>query len=306
MTAAWTARMKSSFPIVCLWCVLLVALPAQAAMRIGVIDFRDASGSGLNAAALRALTATLVEELYKTRCFEIVERERIDEIARRKSLILQGFLPQSQAADIGQELEARALVTGVVTGWSVVRTPGMGNDRAVGQVALDVRVADAQTGRELFRVAAGGTADTLSANNLFRKATQRQGENDLILAAAAFLATREAAIRIGTHPTLVKPLSVLSFSPSGDRDFVVVDAGSTSGTIRRGDRLVVCREGEPIRNDKNDIIGISTQRVALLEVVVLLPRSSKCAILEGRREDIRPGDTVIFATGESSAPAGKR
>ncbi len=279
--------------------VLSAAVPASAALRIGVIDFRDSSGSGLNRAALRALTATIVEELYKTRCFDIVERERLDEIARRKSLVLQGLLPPSQAADIGQEIDAKALVTGVITAWRVERVPTMGNDKMTGQVALDIHVADAQTGKELFRVAAAGRADELSANNLFRKATQRQGEGDLILAAACYSAAREAAVRIGTHPSLVKPLSVLSFSPSGGRELVVVDAGSTSGVIRRGDRLAVCEEGEPIFNDKKEIIGIRTRYFALLEVTQLQPRSSKCAILEGRREDIRAGDTVLFVTGET-------
>ncbi len=279
--------------------VALPAAPASAALRIGVIDFRDSSGSGLNRAALRALTATIVEELYKTRCFDIVEQERLDEIARRKSLVLQGLLPPSQAADIGQEIEAKALVTGVITAWRVERVPTMGNDKMTGRVALDVHVADAQTGKELFRVAAAGTADDLSANNLFRKATQRQSEEDLILAAACNMAAREAAVRIGTHPSLVKPLSVLSFSPSGGRELVVVDAGSTSGVIRRGDRLAVCEEGEPIFNDKKEIVGIRTRYLALLEVAQLQPRSSKCAILEGRREDIRAGDRVVFVTADT-------
>ena len=159
--------MKKFALLLCCLCalpavVLPAAVPASAALRIGVIDFRDSSGSGLNRAALRALTATIVEELYKTRCFDIVERERLDEIARRKSLVLQGLLPPSQAADIGQEIEAKALVTGVITAWRVERVPTMGNDKMTGQVALDVHVADAQTGKELFRVAAAGRADASS------------------------------------------------------------------------------------------------------------------------------------------------
>ena len=303
--------MKKFALLLCCLCalpavVLPAAVPASAALRIGVIDFRDSSGSRLNRAALRALTATIVEELYKTRCFDIVERERLDEIARRKSLVLQGLLPPSQVADIGQEIEAKALVTGVITAWRVERVPTMGNDKMTGQVALDVHVADAQTGKELFRVAAAGRADELSANNLFRKATQRQNEEDLILAAACYSAAREAAVRIGTHPSLVKPLSVLSFSPSGGRELVVVDAGSTSGVIRRGDRLAVCEEGEPIFNDKKEIVGIRTRFLALLEVVQLQPRSSKCAILEGRREDIRAGDRVVFAAGDTPVTVEQR
>ena len=303
--------MKKFILLLCCLCalpsvVLPAAVPASAALRIGVIDFRDSSGSGLNRAALRALTATIVDELYKTRCFDIVERERLDEIARRKSLVLQGLLPPSQAADIGQEIEAKALVTGVITAWRVERVPTMGNDKMTGQVALDVHVADAQTGKELFRVAAAGRADELSANNLFRKATQRQNEEDLILAAACYSAARQAAVRIGTHPSLVKPLSVLSFSPSGGRELVVVDAGSTSGVIRRGDRLAVCEEGEPIFNDKKEIVGIRTRFLALLEVVQLQPRSSKCAILEGRREDIRAGDRVVFAAGDTPVTVEQR
>ena len=84
-----------------------------------------------------------------------------------------------------------------------------------------------------------------------------------------------------------------------NKELVVVDAGSTSGVIRRGDRLAVCEEGEPIFNEKKEIIGIRTRYFALLEVVQLHPRSSKCAILEGRREDIRAGDRVVFAAGDA-------
>ncbi len=269
---------------------LSLSCKEEAKLRVAVIDFKDESNKNyISQAMSRAMTQNLKKELFKTHFFEIVEQERIDEIAKQESLVLQGLLNPEEVIGIGQNTKASAVVTGIIQDYCVIKTPSMGNDEYEGHILLKIKIMDADTGKAFLSAQCEGVSKGGKGINIFSGVAEREMEGETALAAAALDGLRKAAQIICSSDKLVQPFSIVRVSG----DMVVIDAGTTQGNVSRGDQFIAYIEGEAIQNQDGDIIGVARKSLAILELKILQPRYSKCVVIEGDIESLQPGISVL-------------
>lgn len=105
---------SGSFGMISVLCAafLFLVAPAEAKMRIAILQFQDNAGSGAPAAAITDMMTT---ELFNTGLFTVVERSRLDAIGREHSLGASGLVDTNTAVQVGRLLGADSLMTGSIT-----------------------------------------------------------------------------------------------------------------------------------------------------------------------------------------------
>lgn len=263
---------------------------AEAKLRVAVIDFKDESNRNFISQAMsRAMTENLKRELFKSHFFEVVEQERIDELAKQKGLVLQGLLNPEDIIDVGQNIKAGAVITGVINNYYVMKIPSVGNNEYEGHILLSLRIVDTVTGDVLLSAQCEGVSKNGKGANIFSGIAEREIEGETALAAAALNALRKGAQIICSSDKLVQPFSITRISG----DMVIIDAGTTRGNVSRGDQFVAYVEGEPILNQEGEIVGVERECLAVLELKVLQPRYSKCIVVEGDIAPLKSGISVL-------------
>ncbi len=283
-----------------LFLVLFFALvPAEAKMRIAVLEFQNNGNEGSQAtdAVCRGITDMLTTELFKTGAFEVYERSRMEGIAKEQSLSATGVLDPGTAVSLGRVAGVEAVVIGAVTEFSFNQSGGIlplpigsfggvavGSQKAT--VALDLRVIDVETGKVRMVARERGTADKSLSGIATQYGGYFESENGGILAAAAYncvckVAQKMQAMESGSSHKVL----------SAGSSLVTVNAGSNDG-IQRGQMLAVFFESGVITDIDGSILGVDKEYLAVLKAVDVQGAYSKCEVVKGSGSRLERGDNV--------------
>jgi TolB-like protein len=138
-------RTKISFIMITLLAMLsTVVVNAQDKMKIAVMDFN--SGVGVDVSMVNGLSDMLINSLFETRRFTIVERTQLN-----KAIQEQGFqksnLSAGQIAKVGKILGVKFVLVGTVNFIATKRTTEQVTTGMIsGEFNLDVRIVDVESG----------------------------------------------------------------------------------------------------------------------------------------------------------------
>lgn len=274
---------------------LLMALSAQAAVRIGVDRFRPGAHN-ISPAVADALTEMFITELSNSGAFQVYERTALEKIAREQRLSASGAVSEKTLVRAGRLAGVEWIITGAVTQFDETATGGvlplhnvgLAIGSNVGTVTLDIRTIDTETGAITMAVREIGKASRAIAGAVYDGTIIGSARFGGVGSQAAMKAVkrvvRELERRIGGIAYHVIRV---------DKKRALIDLGSTKGAAR-GDLYGVYEEGELIRDLDGNVIGAEKVFHALLKVVEVHPTYSVCAYVKGKGgpASIRIGDLL--------------
>ncbi len=283
--------------IVCLG--FMLAADAQRKPTIAALDFTIESTSvklSANSSSVEIgpggttsfLSSDLITALVETRKFDVVERERLNDVTREKQF---ANLTSGQAMELGKLLKADYLVVGKIELIEVneTNTPipytNLEKHFVSGRMIVNMRVVDSATGR------------IVSAKKL-NKTAQKESGTPL-----AFLDTLKGlTIKDLVNDVLEAVFPIKVVSVAGDE--VLLNRGSDWTGFSVGQECRVYIQGEVIKDpDTNEELGRQETPIAILKVVEILDKYSKAAVVEKSPErTIEKGQLVRFNV-EPPAPA---
>ncbi|MCD6362591.1 MAG: tetratricopeptide repeat protein [Synergistetes bacterium] len=268
------------------------ALALAGRMRVAVIDFRN-NVSGPERpkveAVRRAITDMFITELWKTQMFSIVERSRLEAIAREHRLAASGLVDEATAARLGKLLGVEAIITGSITQFTlkkrggVLPVPNVGGiafGEAEAFVTLDVRMINVETGEIVLVAKETGRATHSVGGLAFGGVIYGQSEAEGLLAAA----TRQCIEKIVKKIRALRARGgkMIYHVIKREAGYVYLDAGESNAGVSPGDYFAVYVEGEPIYGVKGELLGVEKYYIAILQVQEVHPRYSIARIVKGK------------------------
>ena len=261
---------------------------AAAKKIVAVMPLENVSGYDEEKVA-EIMTEQLIVAIHSSGAYTVVERAQLGAVIRE-----QGFqniaVDPAQAVKLGKLFGADYTMVGKVTIAMIEPNPAaaavarlgtlfdmgdFGNmaegfvHKFRGKIGLEFRFVDNTTGEVVI-------ARTIEGN--------KSGEN---IAAAFNNACKVAAENFLRELDELNPFRAQVAEVDGAN--IYIDGGSESG-LRKGEKLLVVREGDPIVvNGK--IVAVKSQEVGTVKVVELHADYAVCHA-EGNNFDIRKGDTV--------------
>lgn len=132
---------KHLFFVLMLMALSLTATAQNKKMKIAVMDFK--AGVGVNANEVEGLSDMLINTLFETKKFDIVERTQLNEVLKEQKL--QGELTVQQCVRIGRILGVESVLIGTVNYLS-------------GEYNVDVRAVDVESGEVVTTAGATKTS----------------------------------------------------------------------------------------------------------------------------------------------------
>ena len=288
--------------LLALCAALCLAAPSFAAYTISVETFRNSSGRHV---PVDSIMDMMITELVNSGTFQVVERDRLDVIAREQRMGQSGLIDSNTASRTGRLAGAQYMMTGAVTKYSASDTAGGGiiggGSSLIGglintntaYVTLDVRLVDTTPGAIVYAGRAEGAGTNVMGGLLRRYAGFGTGRSGGQLATATHkaitkvVANLRAAIGAGAAPGRAEGFHVLD--AKGARN-VTIDAGTTTGGARKGQYYAGYREGEAIRDLHCNVLDGEHYYVAVIQVIEARPQYSKAKIVRGG--GLRRGDGI--------------
>lgn len=141
--------MKKIYLLIMLLMAFAMAATAQnKKMKIAVMDFK--AGVGVNANEVEGLSDMLINTLFETKKFSIVERSQLYEVLKEQNL--QGELTVQQCVKVGRILGVESVLIGTVNFLAEQKTLG---GSTIGEYNVDIRAVDVESGEVV--TTAGGT-----------------------------------------------------------------------------------------------------------------------------------------------------
>lgn len=158
--------------------------------RVAILPFEDRSEEG-NAPA-SAIINMMVTELHKAGIFMLLERERLDDIAKEQKLSQSGLVDPSTALKLGKIAGAQYIITGAVTlcyyseKASGFMLPILGSSAKAktAYVVLDIRIIDVETSEIVYSSNQTGDATNKERKNI--------GSSSKVIGGLLGMATRNA------------------------------------------------------------------------------------------------------------------
>lgn len=172
--------MKKHLWMAAAMCLLLLAscatleIPYESRTPIAVMDFK--AGVGVEQSEVNGLSDMLINSLYKTGEFRIIERSQLNQVLKEQNF-QQSDLTSEQVAEIGKILGVKSILIGSVNFIPTGRTL---YQKAAGTVSgeynVDIRVVDCTTG-ELMTTAGGTKTSNSTYRKLMEKISEELAEN---------------------------------------------------------------------------------------------------------------------------------
>ncbi len=261
-------------------------------MRVAVIDFRN-NVSGPERpkveAVRRAITDMFITELWKTQMFSIVERSRLEAIAREHRLAASGLVDEATATRLGKLLGVEAIITGSITQFTLKKRGGVLPIPNVGGIAfgeaeafvtLDVRMINVETGEIMLVAKETGRATHSVGGLAFGGMVYGQSEAEGLLAAATRQCIEKIVKKIRALRARRGKMTYHVIKREGG--YVYLDAGEANAGVSPGDYFAVYVEGEPIYGVKGELLGVEKYYIAILQVQEVHPRYSIARIVKGK------------------------
>jgi curli biogenesis system outer membrane secretion channel CsgG len=230
----------------------------------------------------------LATALAQSGRFELVEREKIENILSEQKLKLSGAVDDaSQAAEIGQLLGAEAVVIGVLSSATQQKVDKFAYDLTVTDVRIDVRAVSTTTGKILLSESAEGSSGA-------KTVTTASGQ--LVSGAVDFIAEyNKAAVKAasGAAKALASKFPVMGFVLSVSGDEITTDVGGDKA-IGKGDVFVVFRALERIVHPVTKKPVGWKKKVLGLVKVKSFDKTSSITEPDGLDAELKPGDIVVL------------
>ena len=143
----------------------MVASAQDKKMKIAVMDFK--AGVGVNADEVEGLSDMLINTLFETKKFSIVERSQLYEVLKEQNL--QGELTVQQCVKVGRILGVESVLIGTVNFLAEKQTVG---GSTIGEYNVDIRAVDVESGEVV--TTAGGTKSSGSTYRAMMEKIARQ------------------------------------------------------------------------------------------------------------------------------------
>ncbi|WP_300524195.1 CsgG/HfaB family protein [Aminiphilus sp.] len=288
-------------------CLGVLGAYAEAAMRMAVSDFENNAGAGseVNDAVRRAITDMLITELAKTPGIQVIERSRIEAIAKEQRLAMSGLVEGSTAVQVGRLLGVEKLITGAITQFSfkqsggVIPLPiggfgGVAVGSSTAHVTLDVRLINVETGGIEWTTRASGEADRSMGGVMLAGVAFGQSENGGILSAATYNCIQKVVLALQSRLQMTQTVSSYNVIDVRGANNVLIDAGNVNANTVLGQFFVVFADGAPILGVNNEILGVERMNLAVLKVKEVQARYAVCEVVKGSAAELQRGDQVAL------------
>lgn len=288
-------------------CLAVLGANAEAAMRMAVSDFENNAGaeSEVNDAVRRAITDMLITELAKTPGIQVIERSRIEAIAKEQRLAMSGLVEGATAVQVGRLLGVEKLITGAITQFSfkqsggIIPLPiggfgGVAVGSSTAHVTLDVRLINVETGGIEWTTRASGEADRSMGGVMLSGVTFGQSENGGILSAATYNCIQKVVQALQSRLQMTQTVSSYNVIDVRGANNVLIDAGNVNANTVLGQLFVVFADGAPILGVNNEILGMERMNLAVLKVKEVQARYAACEVVKGSAAELQRGDQVAL------------
>lgn len=182
---------KISLIIMLLMAFAMTATAQNKKMKIAVMDFK--AGVGVNANEVEGLSDMLINTLFETKKFDIVERTQLYEVLKEQKL--QGELTVQQCVQVGRILGVESMLIGTVNFLAEHKNPGS----VTGEYNVDIRAVDVESGQIL--TTAGGTKSSGSTYRAMMEEIAWELARKLVDSQTKGMLTKEKGI-MGTYYAL--------------------------------------------------------------------------------------------------------
>ncbi len=279
--------------------------------RVAVVDFRN-NAEGVTDAVRLALTDMLTTELGRTPGVSVLERSRLEAIAKEQRLAASGLVEESTAVQVGRLAGVQMIITGAITEFSSTKSGGilplpigsfggiaLGQEKAF--VTLDVRTIDAETGRVVRTFRQRGEADRDMGGIVTSYGGFGQYEGGGILGSAAYDCVMKVVAQIRQDLQMMGLGSSHHVVDVKGKDAVIIDAGAMNANVSPNTLFEVYGQGEPIVGIGGEILGVDKYSYALLQCFDVKAQYSVCRIVKGSSSNIQRGDMVEPFYGNAEA-----
>lgn len=160
---------KISLIIMLLMAFAMAATAQNKKMKIAVMDFK--AGVGVNANEVEGLSDMLINTLFETKKFSIVERSQLYEVLKEQNL--QGELTVQQCVKVGRILGVESVLIGTVNFLAEKQTVG---GSTIGEYNVDIRAVDVESG-EVVTTAGGTKSSSSTYRAMMEKIAWQLAEN---------------------------------------------------------------------------------------------------------------------------------
>lgn len=216
------------------------------------------------------LTDELTHQLVATRKFDVLERQRVEDLLREKEFQGSDYASPEEAPKLAKLLGADYFVLGRLDDMgaeSVSKSIPYSSQvvtQQEGHLKLYLRVIDARTGRIV-------AAEKFTQQSVLRKAVKGESIGSKLLAEAA-------ATMVGRIADTVFPLRVAQV----DGSVIYLNRGADSSGLKVGDTVSVLSPGEAVTDqDTGEVLGNTETEVARATVTQVLPRFVKAETAGG-------------------------
>ncbi|MEW6230122.1 MAG: CsgG/HfaB family protein, partial [Bacillota bacterium] len=242
--------------------------PPPSKIRVAVMDFRDETNHPQWAVG-RGMRVEFETRLVQTGQFEVIERDRLEQIMQEQGFGATGLVDPSSAAQIGKLLGVQAMIMGSVTKFDIqtsrISVPILGSvasSEAV--VAISIRVVDTNTGSiKLAEMAEGKESQaniSLTLEGMPPMAFGSSNFQNTILGKA----TSKAVDQLIGKVMQLFPVEGYVVKVVGDK--VYTNLGRAQG-VRVGQKLLVYRLGEVIIDPfTNQVLSAEKTEIAVVTV----------------------------------------
>ena len=234
---------------------------------------------------IQGIEEMLTSSLYNTNRFDVIERKQIEALMVEQDFGDSGRVTDESAAHIGRLLGAEFMLFTTINEWTPKKKSRgtVGSRRSVAEVAISLRVVDAETARVAFAGTFRATATNRSMHvPFFRK-------RDVAPVNYAMASCINKAIYKFASNIKVKAWKGAVVAVNGD--LVTLNGGENRGVVV-GDVYRAVQKGEELIDPEDGTsLGFQQEIIGTLKVTSVQERTSSAVVLEGC-EGLKRGDFV--------------
>ena len=243
----------------------------------------------------RAFGDMLTTALVKTRKFNVIERDRLDEIFKEQGLSLKGFTTGGYTGRKFNLQGVHYIMTGAITEYgqksSALRLKGFALGGKTVKMAVDIRVLNVSTGAIEIAETVEASASAGGGFRVRGFASGGQGDSSAALGEVSRKTARNVANLI---VSTVFPVKVVAKTRRGT---VILNYGN--GFLKKGDVLEIFSMGEVLIDpDTKEKLGSEEELVGRVAVTSAQAKFSKAKIIQ----EVSPIEKGMVARLKKQAP----
>lgn len=262
-------------------------------IRIAVLDFKD--NSEAQDAPASAIQDMFTGELAKDRkYFAVIERARLDAVAKEQKLGAQGLVDASSAAKLGKILGVKYMVTGSITEYFNQATGlyipiggiNLGGASEEAHVTIDLRVFDTQTSEVIYTARETGVANQSQAAVVTQYGGGFTGKYGGLLSTATYNCSMKLVRNLRAK---MYGESVLPVVLQADGKDVTINEGSANGGVKVGSVYIAYIRGRAIKDIDGKVLDREKMYVCAFKIKEVSDNHSIGTLIKGKGISPRRG-----------------